>query len=165
MLWRWRPTADRHWLLGQLDGATAIADPDRLGLAVDALLENAIQHTTPDDIIRLAVVRDDLDGTVSLIVQDTGTGIPASELEHVFDRFATGALPADGHRGTGLGLALVRAVAEGHGGRVRAQSTPGLGSRFELVLPLAGAAVPVPRALAAPAQTEGPVKPCRSGLC
>ncbi|HUD78516.1 MAG TPA: HAMP domain-containing sensor histidine kinase [Streptosporangiaceae bacterium] len=165
VLWRWRPTADRHWLLGQLDGATAIADPDRLGLAVDALLENAIQHTTPDDIIRLAVVRDDLDGAVSLVVQDTGTGIPASELEHVFDRFATGALPAEGHRGTGLGLALVRAVAQGHGGRVRAQSTPGLGSRFELVLPLAGPAVPLPRALAAPAQTEGPVKPCRSGLC
>jgi signal transduction histidine kinase len=74
-------------------------------------------------------------------VQDSGTGIEAADLEHIFERFATGS-PAVGRRGTGLGLALVRAVAEGHGGEVRAQSTPGLGSRFELLLPVAPAAIP-----------------------
>jgi signal transduction histidine kinase len=141
VLWRWRPTAARHWQLGQLDEATALADPERLGLAIDALMENAIQHTGPDDLIRLAVTCEEPAGVVSLLVQDSGTGIEAADLEHIFERFATGS-PAVGRRGTGLGLALVRAVAEGHGGKVRAQSTPGLGSRFELLLPVAPAAIP-----------------------
>jgi signal transduction histidine kinase len=141
VLWRWRPTAARHWQLGQLDEATALADPERLALAIDALLENAVQHTGPDDLIRLAVTREETAGRVSLAVQDSGTGIDPADLAHVFERFATGS-PAVGHRGTGLGLALVRAVAEGHGGEVRAQSTPGLGSRFELLLPLGTAARP-----------------------
>jgi signal transduction histidine kinase len=141
VLWRWRPAADRHWQLGCLDEATALADPERLGLAIDALLENAVQHTRPNDLIRLAVTREESHGRVSLVVQDTGTGIEAADLERVFERFATGS-PAVGRRGTGLGLALVKAVAEGHGGEVRAQSTPGLGSRFELLLPLAPTAIP-----------------------
>jgi len=141
VLWRWRPTAARHWQLGRLDEATALADPERLGLAIDALMENAIQHTGPDDLIRLAVTCEEPAGVVSLLVQDSGTGIEAADLEHIFERFATGS-PAVGRRGTGLGLALVRAVAEGHGGKVRAQSTPGLGSRFELLLPVAPAAIP-----------------------
>jgi signal transduction histidine kinase len=135
VLWRWRPTADRHWQLGQLDEVMAMADPERLGLAIDALLENATQHTDKGDLIRLSAIRDDQSGYAVLIVQDTGSGIAPADLTHVFDRFATGSQPA-GRHGTGLGLALVRAVAEGHGGRVRAQSTPGLGSRFELLLPL-----------------------------
>ena len=141
VLWRWKPTASRHWQLGRLDEATALADSERLGLAIDAMLENAVQHTGPDDLIRLGVARDEQAGLVSLVVQDTGTGVPPGELARIFERFATGA-PAVGRRGTGLGLALVRAVAEGHGGEVRAQSTPGLGSRFELLLPLAAAAGP-----------------------
>jgi two-component system, OmpR family, sensor kinase len=135
-LWRWRPAADRHWQLGQLDEATAMADAERLSLAIDALLENATQHTGQDDLIRLSVVRDDPAGLVSLVVQDTGAGIAPADLEHIFERFATSTAPAS-RRGTGLGLALVRAVAEGHGGEVRARSTPGLGSRFEVVLPMA----------------------------
>ena len=141
VLWRWRPTAARHWQLGQLDETTALADPERLGLAIDALLENAVQHTGPDDLIRLAVICEEPAGLVSLVVQDTGTGIEAADLERIFERFATGS-PVVSRRGTGLGLALVRAVAEGHGGEVRAQSTPGLGSRFELLLPVAPAARP-----------------------
>jgi signal transduction histidine kinase len=141
VLWRWRPTAVRHWQLGCLDEATALADPERLGLAIDALLENAVQHTGPDDLIRLSVTREEASGLVSLVVQDTGQGIEAADLERVFERFATGS-PAVGRRGTGLGLALVKAVAEGHGGKVRAQSTPALGSRFELLLPLAPAGTP-----------------------
>jgi two-component system, OmpR family, sensor kinase len=136
VLWRWRPTADRHWQHGQLDEVTAMADPERLGLAIDALLENATQHTDKGDLIRLSAIRDDQSGYAVLMVQDTGSGIAPADLTHVFDRFATGSQPA-GHHGTGLGLALVRAVAEGHGGHVRAQSTPGIGSRFELLLPLA----------------------------
>jgi signal transduction histidine kinase len=135
VLCRWQPAADRHWQLGPLDDAIVPADAERLGLAVDALLENAIQHTDPEDMIRLSVLRADDSGTARLIVQDTGSGIEPDEMRRIFDRFASGPHAA-GRRGTGLGLPLVRAVTEGHGGQVSAQSSPGLGSRFELHLPM-----------------------------
>ena len=71
----------------------------------------------------------------SLRVSDTGSGVSAAELPHVFERFRTGGDRAT--RGTGLGLALVRAVADAHGGSVSVRSVPGRGSDFEIVLPLA----------------------------
>jgi signal transduction histidine kinase len=138
VLWRWQPAADRHWQLGQLDVAVILADAERLGLAVDALLENAIAHTTPDDMIRLAVARNDKDHIAAIVVQDTGPGIPDTEMTRIFERFASGQQVA-GRRGTGLGLPLVRAVTEGHGGQVLVHSSPGLGSRFELRLPMPSA--------------------------
>jgi len=130
VLRRWRPTAQRRWQLGRLDPVTVNADRERLGLAVDALLENAVQHTGSGDVIRLAArwVR----GCARVIVEDSGSGIPQDELAHIFDRFRTG---SGKPRGTGLGLALTRAIAHGHDGEVVAHSTPGAGSRFEIVLP------------------------------
>jgi signal transduction histidine kinase len=130
VLGRWRPTAQRHWQLGRLDPATASADRERLGLAVDALLENAVQHTGSGDVIRLSVRR--ARGLARVIVEDTGSGIPHGEIAYIFDRFRTG---PGRPRGTGLGLALTRAIAHGHGGEVLARSTPGSGSTFEFVLP------------------------------
>ena len=56
ILRRWRPTADRRWQLGRLDQATVQADRERLGLAVDALLENAVRHTGSGDVIKLSVM-------------------------------------------------------------------------------------------------------------
>jgi len=155
VLLRWRPAADRCWQLGTLDPAIAHADAERLGLAVDALLENAVQHTQPDDLIRLAVAASD-DGPhrASIIVQDTGTGIATDQLPHIFERFSTGAPTVASRRGTGLGLSLVHAVAQGHGGEVRATSVPGLGSKFEIILPVEPVHAPslvVPAATAVPA--------------
>ena len=146
---RWRPTADRQWQVGQLDAVTVQADRERLGLAVDALLENAVRHTGSGDMIQLSVLVNAPGLPVRMIVADTGEGIAPSELEHIFDRFRTGSPPArttgngttgdgstgTGSKGTGLGLALVRAVAHAHGGDVRVRSTPGVGTEFELVLP------------------------------
>jgi signal transduction histidine kinase len=133
---RWRPTAQRKWKIGQLDPGIVLADSERLGLAVDALLENAIRHTGEGDTIQLAVISDtgSDDSMVHLAVEDTGSGIEPNELTHVFDRFRTGS-NANGARGTGLGLDLVRAVADAHGGSVRARSTLGEGSEFEILLP------------------------------
>jgi signal transduction histidine kinase len=134
MLQRWRPVAPRAWRLGRLDAVTVHADRERLGLAVDALLENAVQHTGTDDSIRLSALRDDA-ASVRLVVEDSGEGIAPTELSFIFERFRTGS--AGGRSsGTGLGLSLVRAVVLGHGGEVRVRSAPGAGSRFELVLPV-----------------------------
>jgi thiol-disulfide isomerase/thioredoxin/anti-sigma regulatory factor (Ser/Thr protein kinase) len=133
-LWRWQPTAPRVWVAGRLDAVTVSADRERLCLAVDALLENAVQHTGPGDLIRLSITRDDDAAEARLVIEDSGEGILASEIDHIFERFRTGP-PRAGSRGTGLGLTLVRAVALGHAGEVSVRSAPDAGSIFELILP------------------------------
>jgi signal transduction histidine kinase len=153
VLRRWLPAAQRHWRLGHLDGVTALADRERLGLAVDALLENAVQHTRTGDAIQLSVLHDGRGGSARLIVEDTGEGIDQAELESIFERFRTGP-GAGGSRGTGLGLALVRAIARGHGGEVRVRSAPGAGSRFEFVLPAMVPTDDVPESDSDPGQAD-----------
>jgi len=139
LLRRWQPTSPRRWQLGRLDHVTAPVDAERLGLALDALLENAVKHTSPQDMIRLAVSYGTGEKFARIVVEDTGNGIAAAEIPYIFDRFRT--VPRSGCRGTGLGLALVRAIARGHGGEASVQSTLGCGSRFELLIP-AGAREP-----------------------
>ena len=135
VLRKWMPTAKRSWQLGRLDPVVVEADRERLGLAVDALLENAIRHTSDGDVIQLSVLSADDGSAARMIITDTGAGILPSEREHIFERFRSGAELGDGRR-TGLGLALVRAVARAHGGEALVRSTPGRGSEFELVLPV-----------------------------
>jgi len=135
VLRRWQPAAARRWQLGRLDPAIVSADRERLALAVDALLENAVQHTGVDDTIRLSVACGYRSEFARVIVEDTGSGIAPGELARIFDRFTTGSA-SGGSRGTGLGLALVLAIARGHEGEIRVHSSPGEGSRFELLLPL-----------------------------
>jgi hypothetical protein len=118
------------------------ADRERLGQAVDALLENAIRHTSDGDVIQLSVLSADDGSAARMIITDTGTGILPSEREHIFERFRSGAELGDGRR-TGLGLALVQAVARAHGGEALVRSTPGRGSEFELVLPVTAPATDV----------------------
>ncbi len=149
---RWRPAADRNWQLGRLDAVTVRADRERLSLAIDALLENAVQYTEAGGLVRLSARGGD-SPFAELTVEDSGTGIGPAELEGIFDRFATGPGQA-GRRGTGLGLSLVRAVAAGHGGEVRVRSTPGTGSSFELLLPLAAPADLVRASITARKLTE-----------
>jgi signal transduction histidine kinase len=130
---RWRPTADRRWQLGRLDRVSVLADRERLGLALDALLENAVRHTGTDDVIQLSVIRGWPGMPVRIVVADSGSGISPDQLHLIFDRFRTG--DDSQSRGTGLGLPLVRAVARAHGGDVTVRSTAGEGSEFELTLP------------------------------
>jgi signal transduction histidine kinase len=132
---RWLPTVQRRWQLGRLDPATVLADEERLGLALDALLENAVKYTSADDVIELSVICDQ-PGRARVIVGDAGSGISSSELAHIFERFRTGGSP-QGTRGTGLGLAVVRAVADAHGGSAQVRSVLGEGSEFEILLPMA----------------------------
>jgi signal transduction histidine kinase len=150
VLRRWMPTAERRWQLGRLDEVVVDADRERLGLAMDALLENAIRHTQDGDVIQLSVLSAGDGSAARMIIADTGTGIPPSERDHIFDRFRSGSELGDGRR-TGLGLALVRAVARAHGGDALVHSVPGRGSEFELVLP-----VTAPAAGLAPAAGDEP---------
>jgi two-component system OmpR family sensor kinase len=146
LLRRWRPAAPRRWQIGQLDDAMVTADPERLALAADALLENAVQHTGENDVIRVSVVASQRARFATVVIEDSGAGIPSSELSHIFDRFRSAPAPG-APRGTGLGLALAQAIARGHGGEVRVRSDLGHGSRFEFWLPVLAA----PAALASPA--------------
>jgi signal transduction histidine kinase len=135
VLRKWMPTAPRRWQLGELDGLLVSADRERLGLAVDALLENAVKHTADGDAIRLSVLAADGGQAARMIVADSGDGIAPADVDRIFERFRSGE-QLGGGRGTGLGLALVRAVARAHGGDVDVRSTLGEGSEFELRLPV-----------------------------
>ena len=126
----------RSWRVGQVAEATIIGDRERLAAVLDALLDNALAHTALGDGVEVSA-RIERQHVV-LAVADSGKGIPAPDLERIFDRFArvdTGRNRKDG--GFGLGLAIVQAIAAAHSGSVRVRSTVGQGSVFEVLLPLA----------------------------
>jgi two-component system, OmpR family, sensor histidine kinase MprB len=114
----------------EVDGepSVVIGVDARLERAVNNLLDNAVKWNTPGRAIEVAVK----DGTVS--VRDHGPGIDPADLPHVFDRFYRAAA-ARGLPGAGLGLAIVRQVAEAHGGSVEAANAPGGGAVLRLHLP------------------------------
>jgi two-component system OmpR family sensor kinase len=132
-LGRWGYTP-RRWRLGEMAEATVPGDTDRLAVALDALLENAIAHTGKDDRIELSARIED--EHVVLAVADSGCGIPEADLERIFGRFSR-AVPYRSREagGFGLGLPTVAAIAEAHHGSVRVDSTVGKGSTFELLIP------------------------------
>ena len=135
---RWGYTR-RRWRLGEVTEASVTGDRDRLAAALDALLENAVAHTAPDDQIELSVRL--TDGQAVFTVSDSGCGIPGDDLERIFDRFSRGH-PSRRREsgGFGLGLPTVQAIAEAHQGSVRVRSTVGAGSTFELLVPASMAA-------------------------
>lgn len=130
---RWGYTP-RRWRLGEVAERTVLGDHDRLGVAMDALVENAIAHTEPDDLIELSARVQD--GNVVLAVSDSGCGIAEEDLARIFARFSR-AKPYRSRDvgGFGLGLPTVQAIAEAHHGSVEVSSTVGEGSTFELRIP------------------------------
>jgi two-component system OmpR family sensor kinase len=136
---RWSEVAPRTWRLDVDLAGRLLADSEALRDAVDALLENAVKYTNPGDAIELAAHADGAGGVV-IEVADSGLGVPAEALPRIFDRWAR----ADGARtrergGAGLGLAIVAAVARGHGGRCSVKPLP-RGTVFRLHLPVRVAA-------------------------
>jgi signal transduction histidine kinase len=131
---RWSFAARRQFLVECLTDGRFVADATRLETALDALIENAVKYTRDDDAITLGAHT--VNGTVVLSVADTGTGIPAEQLDVVFDRFArVDASRARDEGGTGLGLAIVKAIAEAHGGKASVHSEVGVGTTVEMHLP------------------------------
>jgi signal transduction histidine kinase len=115
-----------------------LGDSGRLEQALQNLAANAIRHTPADGVVRLSAAP--AEKGVHITVRDSGTGIPKEHLPRVFDRFykvdaarAGTAVPS----GSGLGLSIVRAIIERHGGTVTADNTPDGGAMFELLLPAA----------------------------
>jgi two-component system, OmpR family, sensor kinase len=126
--------APRRWRLDQTaDGVRVLADRHRLTEAVMNLAHNAVQHTHPDDIIAIgtSVSADE----ARIWVRDTGRGVSVSDQARIFDRFTRGRDAHRRYRGGGLGLAIVRAIAEAHGGSVELDSRLGEGATFTIVLP------------------------------
>jgi signal transduction histidine kinase len=105
------------------------------------LAENAIKYTPAGG--RIEVTLEQRDGSAVLQVKDTGPGIAPEAQAHIFDRFYRGD-PAREGDGTGLGLALARSIAELHRGEIRLSSAPGLGTCFQVTLPVAARLSPEP---------------------
>jgi signal transduction histidine kinase len=149
---RWGYTP-RRWRLGEVAEVTVPGDRDRLAVALDALLENAIAHTGTDDLIELSARM--ADGHAVISVTDSGCGIPDADLDRIFGRFAR-ATPFRSREvgGFGLGLPIAAAIAEAHHGSVRVRSTVGSGSTFELLIP---AALEAAQAAPGPHASSGPV--------
>jgi two-component system, OmpR family, sensor kinase len=130
-------TAQRRFELEEVPAGQLLADPDRLAQALRNLARNAIEHTTPDrGLVALQVRRGDGDQLLFTVFDD-GPGIAPEERERVFERFHRtdrGRSRASG--GAGLGLAIVRAIAQAHGGQVCVRgSRGGRGASLELRLP------------------------------
>ena len=123
-------------LLFQEDGeARVMGDRGRLRQLALNLIDNAIKYTPSGGRVELRVVRDGDEVTFS--VADTGEGIPAEDLQRIFERFYRVDKARSRQRGgTGLGLSICKWIAEAHGGRISAESELGRGSKFHVSLPL-----------------------------
>ncbi|MEV5955701.1 HAMP domain-containing sensor histidine kinase [Streptomyces sp. NPDC051987] len=126
-------------LLTDADGGAWLhADPVRMRQALGNLVSNAIRHTPADGTVTLAARRDGDD--VVLTVTDTGQGIAAADLPHVFERFWRAEKSRSRRTGgSGLGLPIVRHLLAAHDGSAEARSEPGKGAEFTLRLPAAAA--------------------------
>jgi signal transduction histidine kinase len=113
-------------------------DHDRMSEVLGNLLSNAFKFTPRGGEVELSV--EPADEGVVMHVRDTGAGIPAQQLPHIFEKF----YQADNQRdaaqeGTGLGLAIAREIVRAHGGELSVESSPGVGTTFTLVMPLQAA--------------------------
>ncbi len=136
--------ADRRWRIDSMPGGRFRADRNRLIQAVEQLAMNAVQSTRRQDVISLGQggqerraaqgARTPILGGLEIWVADTGCGISAADQERIFDRFARAGV-SRGKEGSGLGLPIVKAIAEAHSGSLRVTSQVDEGSTFVLSLP------------------------------
>ncbi|WP_093801226.1 cell wall metabolism sensor histidine kinase WalK [Streptomyces sp. Wb2n-11] len=130
-----RTLGDRAWVLDTVADREAHLDPQRITQAMVQLAQNAVQHTVPGQ--RVHIGSRAREGRAELYVADSGPGVQEQDTEVIFERFRRGTARR-GARGTGagLGLSIVKAIAEGHRGRVELRPTEGGGATFVLVIGL-----------------------------
>ncbi|WP_236779176.1 sensor histidine kinase [Agromyces seonyuensis] len=151
--------SDRLWRIGGTAGLRARLDPARITQAWLQLAENAARYATPatEVVLGSRVVRTPTGEQLEFVVADEGPGIPTAHRERVFERFARVA-PGRGDDGSGLGLSIVRAIAEAHGGTASLRDSAAGGSEFVVRVPLdrpeagIGSAPTAPRSLPAAAR-------------
>lgn len=133
----WVQAQSKHINLSKhlgVEEAWVVGDPELLERAIVNLLINAIKYSPQRSKVRLELQRKETEFHCAVV--DQGMGIAEADLPKLFSRFErVGAAQQQVERGTGLGLAFVKAVAERHGGRVEVTSSEGRGSRFRLVIP------------------------------
>jgi two-component system sensor histidine kinase SenX3 len=116
------------------DAAVVLGDPRQLVSALANLCDNAVKYSDPGGEVTVSARR--VADTVAMEVADQGVGIPASDLDRVFERFyRVDRARSRNTGGTGLGLAIVRHVAQNHAGHVHVVSREGEGSTFTLTIP------------------------------
>jgi signal transduction histidine kinase len=132
-----RPTAVERGIELRLDARRLpllVADRDRVGQAIDNLVSNALKFTPPGGSVEVRLRADER--TALIEVSDTGLGMSAEDRARVFDRFFRAGATRDSAPGVGLGLTIVKAIAEGHGGSVSVESEEGVGTTFRIELPI-----------------------------
>lgn len=153
--------ADVHVALGEVGALEVWGDPDRIEQALVNLVGNAVKFSPRGGTVTVTVTPPppgEEPGVVTLTVRDEGPGLPADQLEHVFERFhQVSASAATDRGGTGLGLTITRSIVQQHGGRAWVDSVLGEGAAFSFTLPLAR---PVPPPAAGPT-TRLPSQPQR----
>ncbi|MEB2287191.1 MAG: ATP-binding protein [Anaerolineae bacterium] len=123
-------------VLGPVEPACVIGDPDRIKQLLLNLASNGLKYTPEGGTVTLGLRRDG--EWVDVSVTDTGVGIPAEDLPHIFDRFyRVDKARSRVQGGTGLGLSIAKWLVEAHGGQIAVTSEPGSGSTFTIRLPLA----------------------------
>jgi two-component system, OmpR family, sensor kinase len=128
-----RGLADRQWTIDARAAVVAEVDEQRLTQALLQLAQNAVRHTHAGDVVAVGSAASS-NGTVSLWVRDAGPGVPDADKEKIFRRFARGS-HSEHDGGSGLGLSIVSAIAETHGGSVRVEDATPHGARFVMTLP------------------------------
>jgi signal transduction histidine kinase len=115
-------------------GINIYADSEDMELVWVNLLDNAVRHSPPDSTVHLRL-RDGEPGNATITVEDSGDGIPAAEIPHVFERFHRGDASSTRSCGSfGLGLAICKAIVEAYGGRINLESNPGRGTAVRVQL-------------------------------
>jgi heavy metal sensor kinase len=158
MQMRWfRP--ELHLRLRREDQVTVEGDRDLLKQLLLNLVENGLKYGRPGDAVFIDLFQED--GRAHLVVEDTGPGIPAEDLPHVFEPFYRSRSTGLQAAGTGLGLAIARWVVELHNGAIHIDSRPGHGVRVDVTLPMHVDAAPVPAAVPL-AAGDAPTRSIRS---
>ena len=130
-----RRTRTTHRLELHVEGALphVDADADALDRVLKNLIGNALKYSPPGSCVRVRARA--VDGVIAVDVDDEGPGIPAEERARVFEPYYRVRETAALGPGTGLGLSVVRSLVEAHGGTVRADAAPGVGTRMTVILP------------------------------